>query len=101
MNQLRGTCIKSAGPEVIKLKYRLKLKIKRNDWPIVALYFEFENELKFYNLGPGGRNNKYTNGNGLMTRVQPQDNFSYLKRDKIFNTHELIFINNIERKSQL
>ena len=42
--------------EVIKLEYGLKLKIKRNDWPladkqpIIALYFEFENELKFYNL---------------------------------------------------
>ena len=41
--------------EVIKLKYRLKLKIKRIDWllankPIIVLYFEFENELKFYNL---------------------------------------------------
>ena len=48
------------GPEVIKLEYSLKLKkIKRNDWlltdirkqPIIALYFEFENDLKFYNLG--------------------------------------------------
>ena len=46
------------GPEVIKLEYRLKLKIKHNDWllvdtckqPIIALYFEFENELKFPNL---------------------------------------------------
>ena len=37
-----------------------KFRIKRNDWlladthvhkqPIIALYFEFENELKFYNL---------------------------------------------------
>ena len=45
------------GHEVIKLEYSLKLKIKRNDWlsasnqSIIALYFEFENELKFYNLG--------------------------------------------------
>ena len=36
------------GPEVIKLEYSLKLKIKRNVWlladtPIIALYFEFEN----------------------------------------------------------
>ena len=45
------------GLEVIKLEYSLKLKIKRNDWllvdmcpPIIALYFEFENKLKFYNL---------------------------------------------------
>ena len=47
------------GLEVIKLEYSLKLKIKCNDWllvdtchkqPIIALYFEFENELKFYNL---------------------------------------------------
>ena len=34
----------------------LKLKIKHNDWtrvrkqPIISLYFEFENELKFYNF---------------------------------------------------
>ena len=45
------------GREVINLEYSLKFKIKRNDWPtyvrkqpIVSLYFEFENELKFYNL---------------------------------------------------
>ena len=55
------------GLEVIKLEYSLKLKLKRNDWlladsmigclrtrvrkqPIIALYFEFEDELKFYNL---------------------------------------------------
>ena len=36
------------GPEVIKLEYSLKLKIKHNDWlvnkqPIIVLYFEFEN----------------------------------------------------------
>ena len=50
----------SAGPglEVIKLEF----KIKCNDWlladtysvrkqPIIALYFEFETVLKFYNLG--------------------------------------------------
>ena len=44
------------GPEVIKLEY--SLKIKRYDWllatrkqPIIAFYFEFANELKFYNLG--------------------------------------------------
>ena len=42
--------------------YSLKLKIKHNDWlladnvdnvckqPVIVLYFEFENELKFYNL---------------------------------------------------
>ena len=54
-----------SGPEVIKLEYSLKLKIKGNDWlladmcpqacvhkqPIIVLYFESENELKFYNLG--------------------------------------------------
>ena len=54
-----------SGLEVIKLECSLKLKIKRNDWlladtcpqarvrkqSIIALYFEFENELKFYNLG--------------------------------------------------
>ena len=41
--------------------YSLRLKKKHNDWqvadtvrkqPIIALYFEVENELKFYNLGP-------------------------------------------------
>ena len=40
--------------EVIKLECSLKLKIKRNDWllaerTIIVLYFESENELKFYN----------------------------------------------------
>ena len=53
------------GPEVIKLEFILRLKIKHNDWllvdtcllthvrkqPIIALYFEFETVLKFYNLG--------------------------------------------------
>ena len=48
-----------ARPRGYKLEYVLKLKIKRNDWllatrvrkqPIIALYFESENELKFYNL---------------------------------------------------
>ena len=38
------------GLEVIKLEYSLKLKIKRNDWLLADTYFEFENELKFYNL---------------------------------------------------
>ena len=44
------------GIEVIKLEFILKLIIKRNDWlrvhkqPIIALYFEFETVLKFYNL---------------------------------------------------
>ena len=37
------------GLEVIKLEYSLRLKIKRKQ-PIIALYFESENELKFYNL---------------------------------------------------
>ena len=45
--------------EVIKFEYSRKLKIKRNDGrlrtlvrkqPIIAFYFEFENELKFNNL---------------------------------------------------
>ena len=35
MNRLRGTRIKSADPEVIKLEYRLNLKIKRKDWLFV------------------------------------------------------------------
>ena len=40
-----------------KKDHSLKLKIKRNDWmladkqPIIVLYFDFDNELKFYNLG--------------------------------------------------
>ena len=38
------------GPEVIKLEFSLKLEIKLSDW---LLYFEFENELEFYNLGAG------------------------------------------------
>ena len=43
------------GLEVINLEANLRLKIKRNDWllrkqPIIALYCELENELKFYNL---------------------------------------------------
>ena len=53
----------SPGLEVIKLEFILRLKIKRNDWlfadmcpllvrkqPIIALYFESELVLKFYNL---------------------------------------------------
>ena len=46
----------SPGPEVIKLEFILKLKIKRKHvrkQPIIVLYFEFETVLKFYNLGPG------------------------------------------------
>ena len=56
--------ILSSGLEVIKLEKSLKLKIKGNEWlladsclqtrvrkqSIIALYFEFENELNFYNL---------------------------------------------------
>ena len=44
------------GLEVIKLEFILRLKIKRNDWllvrkqPIIALYFESETVIKFYNL---------------------------------------------------
>ena len=50
---------KKTGLEVIKLESILRLKIKRNDWllttrvrkqPIIALYFESENGLQFYNL---------------------------------------------------
>ena len=40
-----------SGLEVIKLEFILKLKIKRvRKQPIIALYFEFETVLKFYNL---------------------------------------------------
>ena len=43
-----------------KQEYKYSQKIKINDWlrtrvrkkPIIALYSMFENELKFYNLGP-------------------------------------------------
>ena len=49
----------SPGLKVIKLEYSLKLKIKRNAWlladrkqPIIALYYEFGNEVKFITLGP-------------------------------------------------
>ena len=46
-----------SGLEVMILEYILKLKIKHNKLvrkqPIIALYFEFENEPKFYNLGAG------------------------------------------------
>ena len=41
------------GLEGIKLEFILRLKIKRNDWlltDIIALYFETETVLKFYNL---------------------------------------------------
>ena len=49
-----------SGLEVIKLEYRLRLKIKPNDWlladtcpvhkpPIIAFYFQSENDV-FYNL---------------------------------------------------
>ena len=48
------------GREFVKLEFILRLKIKRNDslladmcvrkHPIIVLYFESENELKFYNL---------------------------------------------------
>ena len=48
-----------SGLEVIKFEFILRLKIKRNDWlfadtcpkqPTIALYFESELVLKFYNL---------------------------------------------------
>ena len=47
LNHLLFPCL-----EVIKLKYSLRLKIKRNNRLLanIALYFESENELKFYNL---------------------------------------------------
>ena len=49
INEFKGT----SGLEVIKLEFILRLKIKRNDWllvAIIALYFESEIVLKFYNL---------------------------------------------------
>ena len=59
---LKDTCCldrKATGFEVIKLEYSFKLKVMRNDWLLVdtcpqaanhCALFEFENELKFYNL---------------------------------------------------
>ena len=53
----RSSYATRTGLEVIKLEFILIIKIKRNDWPLVhklpinALCFEFETELKFYNLG--------------------------------------------------
>ena len=53
------TSLRKPGLELIKLEFILRLKIKCNDWllaecvsmqPIIVLYFESENELKFYNL---------------------------------------------------
>ena len=50
---------KRSGLDVIKLEYSLKLKIKEmigclrmhvRKQPIIVLYREFEDELKFYNL---------------------------------------------------
>ena len=58
-NPVHKLIIDKTGPEVIKLEFILKLKIKHIDWLLadacpqtanLALYFEFENELKFYNL---------------------------------------------------
>ena len=47
-------------PRGYKIENSIKLKIRRNDWlladmcvrkhPIIALYLEFENKLKFYNF---------------------------------------------------
>ena len=59
---MHRTHFKNAAPglEVIKLEYSLRLKKKSamigclriRKQPILALYFESENELKFYNLEP-------------------------------------------------
>ena len=45
INSIRGH-----GLEVIKLEYSLRLQTGVCKQPIIALYFESENELKFYNL---------------------------------------------------
>ena len=51
--------VKKLGLKVIKLEFILRLKIKHNVWlladtcpqpPIIAVYFESETVLKFYNL---------------------------------------------------
>ena len=50
-----------SGLQVIKLELILKLKIKRNDWlqPIIALYYEPETVLTFYNLEARSDKNEY------------------------------------------
>ena len=59
MCELQRLGLDKSGREFIKLEFILKLKKKHNDFclqtrvckqPIIALYFEFENELKFYSL---------------------------------------------------
>ena len=51
--------VQKTGLEVIKLELTFKLKIKRNGWLLAdtcpeadnhCAFFEFENELKFYNF---------------------------------------------------
>ena len=50
------------------------LKIKPNDWlladtkPIIALYFELENELKFYNLDASIRQSNFDISRGFYFR---------------------------------
>ena len=62
--------LRRPGLKVIKLQYSLKLKIQCNDWLLAdtcpqaanhhrALFFLFENELKFYNLKARSLNNLY------------------------------------------
>ena len=56
----RYNCKRSLSEHPCHLAMDYELKIKRNDWlvadtcvrkqPIFALYFELENELKFYDL---------------------------------------------------
>ena len=58
-----ATCALNPGLEVIKLEYRLRFKLKGNDWlladmsvckqPIIALYFESENGSSFITSRPG------------------------------------------------
>ena len=73
----------TVGPRVIKLDYSLKLKIKLNEWlladtcvrkqPIIGLYFESENELKFYNLGARSEGDIKTEGEARTFQHLPRD----------------------------
>ena len=58
----------TTGPKFIKLEYSLKLRIKCSDWLLADMcpqaanhcaLFEFENDLKFYNLEPDQDQSSY------------------------------------------
>ena len=75
------------GLEVIKLEYSLKIKTKQ---PIIALYFEFENELKFHNL-----ETRYLTGSAeeitvLYRYMHGQSSTKYLEPETALSYSELI-----------